>query len=94
MKDSAILVHTSAARRELDKALTIEGNGLTVVDADGGNGFEVIAADVTLRGLIIRNTGNSLDKVRRRAMPRAVPYDRGGCHAGVARMAELAAGLP
>ena len=46
----------------IDKALTIEGNGLAIVDAAGGNGFEVTAADVTLRGLIIRNTGDSLDK--------------------------------
>ena len=46
----------------IDKALTIEGNGLAIVDAAGGNGFEVTTADVTLRGLIIRNTGDSLDK--------------------------------
>lgn len=46
----------------IDKPLTIEGGGLAIVDAAGGNGFEVTSADVTLRGLIIRNTGDSLDR--------------------------------
>ncbi len=47
----------------IDKPLTIDGGGLAVVDAGGdGNGFEITAADVTLRGLTIRDTGDSLDR--------------------------------
>jgi len=47
----------------IDKALTIDGKGRATIDAGGnGNGFEVIAADVTIRNLTIRNTGDSLDR--------------------------------
>lgn len=47
----------------VDKPITIEGGGLAVVDAGGeGNGFKITSAEVTLRGLVIRNTGDSLDR--------------------------------
>lgn len=45
------------------KPVTLDGGGTAVIDAEGaGHGIEVTAPDVTLRGLVIRNTGISLDR--------------------------------
>lgn len=64
----------------VDRSITIDGHGVATIDAGGaGNGFEVIAPDVTLRGLTIRNTGDSLDRenagVSAREAPRLTVLD-------------------
>jgi nitrous oxidase accessory protein len=47
----------------IDKPLTLHGNGKVTIDGGGtGDIVEVAAPDVTLRGLVIRNTGIDLDK--------------------------------
>jgi nitrous oxidase accessory protein len=47
----------------IDKALTIQGTEWPVVDGGGdGSVFTVASADVTIEGLIITNTGISLDR--------------------------------
>lgn len=47
----------------IDKPLTLRGKGWPVVDAHGtGNVIEIVAPDVTLTGLVIANTGTSLDR--------------------------------
>ena len=46
----------------IDKPVTLEGQGLPVIDGEGvGNVITINAPDVTLRGLVIRNSGDSLD---------------------------------
>jgi nitrous oxidase accessory protein len=45
------------------KSITIEGSPSAIVDAGGaGSAFDIGAADVAIRGITIRNTGNSLDR--------------------------------
>ena len=52
-----------AGNVSIDKPLTIDGGGEATIDAGGeGNGVDVASADVTLRRLTIRNTGDSLDR--------------------------------
>lgn len=47
----------------LDKALTLIGEGRPVIDGGGsGDVMEIAAADVTVKGFEIRNTGIDLDK--------------------------------
>ncbi len=47
----------------IDKPLTLKGEGWPVIDGGGvGNVITVDAPDVTLTGLVIRNTGDSLDQ--------------------------------
>lgn len=47
----------------IDKPITIEGEGWPVVDGDGeGSVMEVDADDVTITGLVIRGSGDNLDK--------------------------------
>jgi nitrous oxidase accessory protein len=47
----------------IDKPLTLRGIDWPIVDAGGeGTAIEVEASDVTIEGLIIRNTGDSLDR--------------------------------
>lgn len=47
----------------IQKAITLEADGVVVIDGDGsGDIVEISAADVTLRGFTIRNTGIDLDK--------------------------------
>ena len=47
----------------IDKPLTLRGEGWPVVDGHGsGNVIEVLAPDVTITGLVIVNTGSSLDQ--------------------------------
>lgn len=47
----------------IDKPLTLRGEGWPVVDGHGtGNVIEISAPDVTLTGLVIANTGTSLDQ--------------------------------
>jgi len=46
----------------IDKPLTLRGIDWPIVDAGGeGTAIEIEASDVTIEGLIIRNTGDSLD---------------------------------
>ncbi len=47
----------------IDKPITVDGRGMAVVDSlDSGNGIEVRSPDVTIRGLTVRATGDSLDR--------------------------------
>jgi nitrous oxidase accessory protein len=47
----------------IDKPLTLRGIDWPIVDAGGeGTAIEIEASDVTIEGLIIRNTGDSLDR--------------------------------
>jgi nitrous oxidase accessory protein len=47
----------------IDKPLTLIGDGEVIIDGGGGGDVMTIeAADVTIRGLLLRNTGKSLDK--------------------------------
>ena len=47
----------------VDKPVTLEGQGWPVLDGHGeGDVVTITAADVTLRGFVIRNTGVSLDR--------------------------------
>ena len=47
----------------IDKPLELRGEGWPVVDGGGsGNVIEIFAPDVTITGLVIRNTGTSLDQ--------------------------------
>ncbi len=54
---------TYAGPITIDKPLTLVGEGDVTLDGGGGGDVLTIeAADVTLRGLLLRNTGKSLDK--------------------------------
>ena len=54
---------TYAGPIRIDKPLTLVGDGRVVIDGGGGGDVLTIGApDVTIRGLILRNTGKSLDK--------------------------------
>ncbi len=47
----------------IDRPITVDGRGVAVVDARGlGNGIDVRSPDVTIRGLTVRATGDSLDR--------------------------------
>lgn len=47
----------------IDKPLTLKGEGWPVIDGHGtGNVIEVFSPDVTITGLVIKNTGTSLDQ--------------------------------
>ncbi len=46
----------------IDKPVTLEGQGMPVIDSGGqGDVVTISAPDVTLRGFVIRNSGTSLD---------------------------------
>jgi nitrous oxidase accessory protein len=46
----------------IDKPLTIEGEGMPIIQGDGtGDVVEITAPDVTLRGFVVRGSGDSLD---------------------------------
>ena len=48
---------------EVDRSMTIRGSGTAIVDGGGGGtGVLITAPDVTLTGLTIRHTGDSLDR--------------------------------
>jgi nitrous oxidase accessory protein len=48
---------------EIDKSLILTGQGQPIIDAGGeGSAITVTAADVTIEGFLIRNTGVSLDR--------------------------------
>lgn len=54
---------TYAGPLTIDKPLTLVGDGEVIIDGGGGGDVLTIkAADVTIRGLTLRNTGKSLDK--------------------------------
>lgn len=56
------------------KSLTIEGSPSAIVDAGGaGSAFDIAAPNVVLRGLTIRNTGNSLDRENAGVSARKAP---------------------
>ena len=62
--DGAVLVLNPGTYREpvvtIDRPLTIDGRGLATLDGEGAHGLLVIAAnDVSVRGLLLRNTGHS-----------------------------------
>ncbi len=63
----------------IDKPLTLIGVGRPVIDGDGnGDIVEILAADVTFKGFVVRNTGIDLDKENaaiRATAPRAVIED-------------------
>ena len=47
----------------IDKPVTLEGQGMPVIDSGGqGDVVTISAPDVTLRGFVIRNSGTSLDR--------------------------------
>ncbi len=47
----------------IDKPLTLIGDGKVIIDGGGGGDvLTILAADVTVKGLTLRNTGKSLDK--------------------------------
>lgn len=47
----------------IDKAITLRGSGQAVIEGTGtGTVVTVLAPDVTLEGLVIRNSGDSLDR--------------------------------
>lgn len=53
---------TYAGPLRIDKSLTLQGEGEPIIDGGGqGDVIVVSAAEVTIRGLIIRNSGISLD---------------------------------
>lgn len=53
---------TYSGNVNIDKPITIVGEGWPVVDAGGkGNGFNLSAPDVTIQGFVVRNTGVRAD---------------------------------
>jgi len=67
---------TYAAPLTIDKPLTLVGDGMPVIQGDGSGDVVLITApDVTLRGFVIRGSGDSLDREDtgiKVAAPRAV----------------------
>jgi len=62
--DGSVLVLNKGTYREavvtIDRPLTIDGRGAATLDGAGAHGLLVITAnDVTVRGLVLRNTGHS-----------------------------------
>ncbi len=52
-----------AAPLVIDKPLTLVGDGMPVIQGDGtGDVVEITAPDVTLRGFVVRGSGDSLDR--------------------------------
>ena len=70
---------TYAAPVTIDKPLTLIGDGMPVIQGDGSGDVVLITApDVTLRGFVVRGSGNSLDREDtgiKVAAPRAVIED-------------------
>ncbi len=61
----------------IDKPLAIEGNSGTVVDGEGkGTVIRIVAPDVTVRGLTVRNSG-----IRQEDIDSGIFADKGGDHA-------------
>ena len=53
---------TYAGPLQIDRPITLDGQGAAVIDGGGlGDVVTISAPDVTLRGFVIRNSGTSLD---------------------------------
>ncbi|MCC7077094.1 MAG: nitrous oxide reductase family maturation protein NosD [Acidimicrobiia bacterium] len=62
---------------EIDKPLTLVGDDWPVIDVGGeGSGIVVTAPDVTVRGVVVRNTGSNLDAENSALVARDSPRTR------------------